>query len=120
MIKFTHFNFNVLSIEKSVEFYNKALGLIVKKTIEEEGFKIVYLGFKDSEFTLELTEIFGRTEAYDLGEEEFHLAFETDKFDKFHQLHQAMDCICFENAAMGIYFIKDLDGYWIEILPEKN
>jgi len=27
-----------------------------------------------------------------------------------------MGCICFENPAMGIYFISDPDGYWIEIL----
>ena len=27
MIYFTHFNFNVLDIEKSLEFYDKALGL---------------------------------------------------------------------------------------------
>lgn len=29
-----------------------------------------------------------------------------------------MGCICFENPAMGIYFINDPDGYWIEIIPE--
>ena len=32
-----------------------------------------------------------------------------------------MGCICFENPAMGIYFIEDPDGYWVEILPaERN
>ena len=31
-----------------------------------------------------------------------------------------MGCICFENKAMGIYFIEDPDGYWIEIIPEKK
>ncbi|MFR4083923.1 MAG: lactoylglutathione lyase, partial [Faecalibacillus intestinalis] len=25
--------------------------------------------------------------------------------------------ICFENPEMGIYFIEDPDGYWLEILP---
>ena len=28
-----------------------------------------------------------------------------------------MGCICFENPAMGIYFITDPDNYWLEILP---
>ena len=35
-------------------------------------------------------------------------------------LHKEMDCICFENKAMGIYFIADPDNYWIEILPPVN
>jgi lactoylglutathione lyase len=28
-----------------------------------------------------------------------------------------MGCICFENEAMGIYFINDPDNYWLEVLP---
>lgn len=31
-----------------------------------------------------------------------------------------MGCICFENPAMGIYFIADPDGYWLEIVPRKK
>ena len=31
-----------------------------------------------------------------------------------------MGCICFENPAMGIYFISDPDGYWVEIIPAKK
>jgi lactoylglutathione lyase len=31
-----------------------------------------------------------------------------------------MGCICYENKAMGIYFINDPDDYWIEILPRRN
>lgn len=33
--------------------------------------------------------------------------------------HQQMGCICFENQAMGIYFISDPDGYWVEVIPTK-
>ena len=39
--------------------------------------------------------------------------------DKAHALHEKLECICYENPAMGIYFIADPDGYWIEIVPEK-
>ena len=42
-----------------------------------------------------------------------------DDFDKAHALHEKMECICFENHDMGIYFINDPDGYWIEIIPAK-
>jgi lactoylglutathione lyase len=61
-----------------------------------------------------------RTEPYNLGECEFHLAFHTDDYEAIHKKHQEMGCICFENPAMGIYFISDPDGYWIEIVPEKK
>ena len=73
-----------------------------------------------SSFTLELTEVKGRTEPYDLGECEFHLAFTTDDFDGMYQRHRDMGCICFENRDMGVYFIEDPDGYWIEIVPQRS
>lgn len=35
-------------------------------------------------------------------------------------MHEQMGCICHENKAMGLYFIEDPDGCWIEILPRKE
>ena len=61
-----------------------------------------------------------RTEPYDLGECEFHLAFVTDRYDELYRRHKEMGCVCFENPAMGIYFIEDPDGYWIEIVPARG
>ena len=71
-------------------------------------------------FELELTWLEEHPQSYDLGECEFHLAFETDDYDAAHKLHEEMGCICFENPAMGIYFIIDPDGYWLEILPASK
>lgn len=121
MIKFNHFNFNVLDLEKSLDFYNKALGLhVVKEKLSADGsFKLVYLGDGISDFSLELTYLKDRIEPYNLGELEYHLAFVTDEFEVLHQKHKELGIICFENEAMGIYFISDPDGYWIEILPVK-
>ena len=122
MIRFAHFNFNVLDLERSMAFYKEALGLEpVREIVPEDGsFKIVYLGDGKSEFVLELTWLRDRTEPYNLGDEEFHLAFETDDYDGVHARHEAMGAICFENPEMGIYFIKDPDGYWVEILPTHH
>ena len=36
-----------------------------------------------------------------------------------HEKNAKMGCICFENTEMGIYFIKDPDGYWLEIVPSR-
>ena len=119
MFRFTHFNFNVLDLERSLAFYREALGLVPvrEKEAADGSFKLVYVGDGVSDFTLELTWLRDRSEPYDLGDEEFHLAFHTDDFDAAHEKHAAMGCICFENPGMGIYFIQDPDGYWIEIIP---
>ena len=121
MIKFNHFNFNVLNLEKSLKFYDEALGLkIVRENIaEDDSFRLVYLGDGETEFTLELTYLRDRKEAYNLGDLEYHLAFVTDKYDEFYQRHKDLGVICFENPEMGIYFISDPDGYWIEIVPDN-
>ena len=107
MIKFAHFNFNVLDLEKSLKFYKEALNLDpVREFIpEDESFKLVYLGDKETDFQLELTWLRDRKDPYNLGECEFHLAFETDKYDELYKLHKEMGCIAFENLGMGIYFI---------------
>ena len=123
MIKFNHFNFNVLDLEKSLAYYDQALGLkpVREKEASDRSFKLVYLGDPEgSDFQLELTWLRDRTEPYNLGECEFHLAFLTDEYDALYRRHKEMGCVCFENPAMGIYFISDPDGYWIEIVPVKQ
>ena len=123
MIAFNHFNFNVLDMEKSLKFYNDALGLTVKseKNDEKNGsYRIVYLTDGVTDFRLELTWLKDRTEPYDLGDEEFHVALVTDEYDEWHKKHEKMGCICFENEKMGIYFINDPDDYWLEIVPERR
>lgn len=119
---FNHFNFNVANLEKSLEFYDKALGLkeVRRITAKDDSFIIVYLGDGTNNFSLELTWLKDREEAYDLGECEYHLALVTDDYDAAYKKHKEMGCICYENPNMGIYFIEDLDGYWLEILPKKK
>lgn len=121
MFKFNHFNFNVFDLEKSLKFYDDALGLkpVSEKEASDGSFKLVYLGDGTSDFALELTWLRDRTEPYDLGEQEFHLAFTVEDFEAAHKKHEEMGCICYENPAMGIYFLEDPDGYWLEIVPVR-
>lgn len=120
--KMYHENYNVLYLEKSLEFYDKALGLKPVRRIDAEdgSYAIVFIGNDTTDFQLELTWLRDRKDPYSLGDEEFHLAFHTDDYEAAHKLHEEMGCICFENPDMGIYFIKDPDGYWLEIVPEKK
>ncbi|MBR0251098.1 MAG: VOC family protein [Synergistaceae bacterium] len=120
--KMVHENYNVQDLDRSLAFYKEALGLTEKrrKTDPDGAFIIVYIGNDESEFELELTWLRDHPQKYDIGEEEFHLAFHVDDFDAAHSLHEKMNCICFENHSMGIYFIQDPDGYWLEVIPTKR
>lgn len=119
---FAHNNFNVKDLERSLAFYKEALGLkeLRRKTASDGSYLIVFLGDGVTGHALELTWLRDwEKEGYDLGDNEFHLALRADDFDAAHAKHQEMGCICYENPGMGIYFIVDPDGYWIEIIPTR-
>lgn len=121
MFRFVHNNLNVFDLGKSLKFYEEALGLSeVRRVNAEDGsFIIVFLGDNQSEHLLELTWMRDRTDPYNLGDNEFHLALEATDYEEAHKKHKEMGCICYENPTMGIYFISDPDGYWLEIIPQK-
>ena len=121
MYSFNHVNFNVLDLDRSLRFYHDALGLEPVRTKEaaDGSFRLVFLGDGKTGFQMELTWLADRKKPYDLGEGEFHVAFSVPDMEASHAKHAEMGCICFENPAMGIYFIEDPDGYWLEIIPER-
>lgn len=94
---FKHTNFNVLDLQRSMDFYQEALGLTEVRRIENPDFTIVYLG-----------------------DNEFHTAFSVKDMDAALAKHKEMGCVVYQNPAMGIYFIVDPDGYWLEIIPERG
>ena len=123
MFAFGHFNFNVSDLDKSLQFYKEALDLepVRRKEAPDGSFVLVFLGDKaGTTHQLELTWLRDWDRPYNLGDNEFHLAFVVDDMDAAHARHEQMGCICYENTAMGIYFISDPDGYWIEIIPAKR
>lgn len=118
---FAHNNLNVYDLQKSLDFYKEALGLTVERTHDaaDGSFTIVYLGDETTPHLLELTWLRDMNRPYELGDNEIHLAFNVDDFDAALAKHKEMGCVCFENPEMGIYFIEDPDGYWLEIIPAK-
>ena len=120
--KMIHENYNVADLDRSIHFYQEALGLyeLRRKTAPDGSFIIVYIGNEEAEVELQLTWLRDMKRPYDLGDCEFHLAFATDDMDGAYEKHKEMNCICYENPDMGIYFISDPDGYWLEIVPAKN
>ena len=117
--QFVHNNINVYDLDKSLAFYKEALGLteIRRREAPDKSFILVFLSDGTTEHQLELTWLRGRTDPYNLGDNEVHLAFRTSDYEQAYQLHSKMECICYENKSMNLYFISDPDGYWLEILP---
>ena len=118
---FNHTNLNVADLEKSIRFYEEALGLKVQRMVAPESgdFKLAFLEDGVSGYLLELTWLKDHPQKYELGENESHIYFRVDDFEAAHKKHQEMGCVCFENEAMGLYFIEDPDGYWFEITPVR-
>lgn len=117
-----HENYNVLDMERSLEFYEKALGLTEQRRKEaaDGSYVIVYVGNDTTDFLLELTWLRDHTQPYELGENESHLCLRVEgDYDEVRRFHKEMGCVCFENTEMGLYFINDPDDYWIEVLPAK-
>lgn len=118
--RMVHNNLNVFNLERSLEFYEKALGLKEERRYEnpEGKFILVFLTDGQSEHKLELTWLRDWDRPYNLGDNEFHLAFTVDEYEAAYELHKSMGCVCQEDNGR-FYFIEDPDGYWLEIIRGK-
>jgi len=120
--KLAHTNINVYDLPRSLAFYKEALGLHEARVYEQADgeFKLVYLADEANGHQIELTWLKDRKAPYTHGDNDLHIAFVTDDYDAAYKKHTEMGCICYENQGMGIYFIKDPDGYWLEIVPASK
>ena len=93
--RFDHFNINVLDLEKSIAFYNKALGLKEhhRKVAEDGSFILVYLTDEQTGFLMELTWLRDRKEPYELGDNERRYVNTTRKWERFASRIPRWDCI---------------------------
>jgi lactoylglutathione lyase len=122
--RFDHFNIDVQNLERSIEFYDKALGLkeMYRKVAEDGSYIIAFLGDGITDFKLELTWLRDHADKpFELGENESHLCLRVEgDYEELREYYREMGCLCYENHKMNLYFINDPDDYWIEILPAKN
>ena len=122
--RFDHFNIDVQNLERSVAFYQKALGLkeVRRKKAEDGSYELVFMGDGVTDFILELTWLRDHADhPFELGENESHLCLRVSgDYEELREYYREMGCLCYENHDMGLYFINDPDDYWIEILPAKN
>jgi len=122
--KLTHTCIKVMDLEKSLKFYSEALGFHELRRMEfpEHGFTIVFIGDKNGYNQLELTYHHdNKHEPYDLGNGLSHIGVLTDDLRGSWERHKEMgynvsDIMGLPGRPPKFYFIKDPDGYEIEIV----
>lgn len=128
MAKAIHSMIRVLDEKRSVDFYSQAFGLAVADRLDFDDFTLVYLSNAEDDFELELTVNKGQSDAYDLGNGYGHLAVSVDDIESEHQRIKALnlkprDIVEFErdgSLLAKFFFIKDPDGYDIEVLQRHG
>jgi len=126
--KTIHSMIRVLDEQRSVDFYKNAFALDVADRLDFDDFTLVYMSNAEDSFELELTINKGRKEAYDLGDGYGHLAVSVDDLDAEHRRIKGLgleprDIVEFnrDGALLAkFFFIKDPDGYDIEVLQRHG
>ena len=105
--KAVHRCLHVLDLEKSLDFYEEALGLTeIRRVGPEDGSWVnVFIGNEASGFQLELTWNCGRKLPYDNGDRDSHIAFTVPDYEAALLLHEKMGCVCHVNEASGLHYI---------------
>ncbi len=120
MAKIIHSMIRVFKPDVSIEFYKKAFNLEVVERCDFEGFSLIYLGNSENDVELELTYNHDQKEPYTHGSGYGHLAFVVDDIECEHK---RLDDLGFNpqkivsfNLFAKFFFVKDPDGYEIEVL----
>ena len=128
MAKAIHMMIRVLELERSLAFYDQALGLKVAEQFDFDTFTLVYLRNEEADFEVELTLNKGREEPYTLGDGYGHVAVCVDDLDAEHARCSAAGLepgkIVEFNRDGGLmarfFFLTDPDGYRIEVLQRHG
>lgn len=126
-VQFAHVCIRVMNLEKSMEFYQKALDLRESRRMDfpDHKFTLVFLKDNKTDFELELTYNYDQVEPYEIGNGYSHLAIFADDLEGLNQKHKEMglnptDLMGLPGNPPGYYFLDDPDGYHIEVIRKKD
>ncbi len=128
-MRLLHTMLRVADLQKSIDFYTQILEmkLLRQSNNEEYKYTLAFLGYGDEMETtvLELTHNWNTSE-YDLGNAYGHIAIETDEIyttcDKIKSMGGEItrDAGPVKGGTTLIAFVKDPDGYMIELIDKKG
>jgi len=124
-MKFLHTMIRVTDLQQSIEFYTQILGMSVLDRMENPDYRytLVFVGYPDQPggTTIELTHNWD-TDQYEMGNAFGHLALGVDDIysacDKIRSLggNISREPGPLKGGTTHIAFIKDPDGYPIELI----
>lgn len=121
--KFLHTCYRVQNLDKSLEFYQDVLGFEIsrKRDFPEDKFTLVYLKVPGSDYELELTYNYDKEEPYTIGDGYGHIAIGVDDLEATHKEYsetgyEVTDLKALSNNSTSYFFIKDPDGYKVEVI----
>ncbi len=128
MAKAIHTMVRVLDLDRSIDFYSKALGLTVADHFDFDGFALVYLRNGENDFEIELTLNRGRETSYSHGDGYGHVAVCVEDLDSEHKRLCGLGLAPLDikefhrdGALMArFFFLQDPDGYKIEVLQRHG
>jgi lactoylglutathione lyase len=128
--KFLHTMLRVLNLDKSMDFYTRLLGMqeLRRKDFPTGKFTLAFVGYGDeaNSTVVELTHNWDQKESYELGDAFGHLALGVkDIYGTCEKLEKEGVSIPrppgpMKHGGSVIAFIKDPDGYMIELVEKKD
>ena len=121
-----HTCYRVADLEKSIKFYTEAFDFKIsrERDFKEYKFTLVYLTLPGSDYELELTYNYDHG-PYVIGDGYAHIALSTPDLEVLHAQHskagyEVTDLKGLPGNAPNYYFVKDPDGYKVEVIREKT
>ncbi|WP_117233015.1 lactoylglutathione lyase [Vibrio maerlii] len=122
-MKFLHTMIRVADLDKSIEFYTKVLGMkeLERHENTEYRYTLVFVGYEQGGTTIELTYNWDTNE-YDMGNAFGHLALGVeDIYSACAEIKERGGNVSREpgpvlGGSTHIAFVKDPDGYAIELI----
>ena len=125
-VKMLHTCIRVMNLEKSLEFYQGALDLIItrRKDFPEHKFSLVYLSNEEGGYEIELTYNYDVEVPYELGNGYSHMAVEVEDLEGMRDRHMSLGYEVtplkgLPGTPPSYYFVTDPDGYKVEVIRAK-
>ncbi|WFM80507.1 VOC family protein [Streptococcus pluranimalium] len=125
-MRMLHTCIRVQDLDASIDFYTTAFPLeeVRRKDFPEHKFTLVFLKTPDESFEIELTYNYDHG-PYEIGDGYGHLAVGVDNLEETHAQHkeagfEVTDLKGLPGQNPHYYFVKDPDGYKIEVIRLKK
>lgn len=123
-MKFLHSMIRVNDIDKSLNFYEEILNMSLKKTKRLDDCTLYYLEDEEGTAQIELT-YNDEKKTYEIGNGFGHFAFAVNSMDEFTSklkkfgIDYLYEPFVLDATGTKIAFIKDPDGYEIELIEKE-